>query len=267
MRRRAVIDEVERDALDKVRWDREADADAAGLRTHARPCTGDRDVDADDLAVLVEERAARIAWVDGRVGLDDREVDVRLLRGRRRLLLVVTALARELPEVERAAATVAVGRLVRVVVRRGGGGHRDAAVERAHDAVGDSVGEPEGCADRDGQVADVERARVRELEGLERPIDLDDGEVRDRVRAHELPGEEPTVVGLDADGGMGRLAIECHDVRVRHDVTVLGEDDAGTRSCGVAALHRDRHDRRAGGCCDRRDRRGVGGVVDGDRRR
>ena len=52
-------------ARDHVDWDREADADvAAGARD-------DRGVDADELAVQVDERAAGVAGIDRRVGLNE----------------------------------------------------------------------------------------------------------------------------------------------------------------------------------------------------
>src|SRR5207247_8391410 len=58
------LDELRRDRLDGVDRHREADADvAAGLALDLR-------VDADHPALRVEERPARVALVDGRVGLD-----------------------------------------------------------------------------------------------------------------------------------------------------------------------------------------------------
>ena len=63
--RMAVFLQLRDDVLRHVRRDREADADRpAGRRV-------DRRVDADHLAVHVEQRAARVAAVDRRVGLDE----------------------------------------------------------------------------------------------------------------------------------------------------------------------------------------------------
>ena len=63
---------------------------------------GDRDVHADHVALRVEQRAAGVARVDRRVGLQHRQVDVLGLRlGLRE---PAAAAAAEVPEVERAAA-------------------------------------------------------------------------------------------------------------------------------------------------------------------
>ena len=68
---RQVLRAVRSCALDErlrvVDGDREADADAAGAATRSGR---DRAVDADDLAGHVEQRAAGVALVDRRVGLD-----------------------------------------------------------------------------------------------------------------------------------------------------------------------------------------------------
>ena len=81
-----------------------------------------------------------------------------------------------------AVALVALAGVALGVVGRGRCRRRrdvDAAVERAHDAVGDGAGEPERCADGDRRVADVELVGVGELErGEARCVDqLDHGEV------------------------------------------------------------------------------------------
>src|SRR5213078_5297454 len=63
--------ELREDGFGEVDWNREADPDrATRLRDH-------RGVDPDGLALGVDERAAAVARVDGRVGLD--EVIVRSL--------------------------------------------------------------------------------------------------------------------------------------------------------------------------------------------
>ena len=59
--------ERRQDLLDGVHRDRERDADVALAATGG----GDLRVDADDLAVAVEQRTAGVAGVDRRVGLDD----------------------------------------------------------------------------------------------------------------------------------------------------------------------------------------------------
>src|SRR6185436_2662804 len=61
----ALLDELARDVLDRVDRDGEADADIpTGLGLDLR-------VHADDVAVRVQEGAARVSMVDGGVCLDD----------------------------------------------------------------------------------------------------------------------------------------------------------------------------------------------------
>src|SRR5581483_5527975 len=62
----AALDEIARDTAHRVDGNGEAETDAAAVRAG----TENRGVDADKLAVLVGERAAGVAPVDGRVGLD-----------------------------------------------------------------------------------------------------------------------------------------------------------------------------------------------------
>ena len=62
---RAVLDQGSLDVLDEVRGDGQADA----LETAAAAL--DRRVDADHLAVHVDERPAAVAGIDGRVGLQE----------------------------------------------------------------------------------------------------------------------------------------------------------------------------------------------------
>ena len=62
---RAALDQLRRDIHGHVDRDREADSFAAA------GTAGDRRVDADDLALEVHERAAAVAGIDGRVGLQE----------------------------------------------------------------------------------------------------------------------------------------------------------------------------------------------------
>ena len=100
------------------------DADVAALAGQAAADGGDRGVDADDLALEVDQRPAGVAGVDGGVGLD--RVDVGAVA---------------------AAALVA-------------GGHRP--VLRADDAAGDGAGQAQRRADRHDRVADDDRVGVAE---------------------------------------------------------------------------------------------------------
>ena len=75
-------DQLRDDLLHRVGRHREADADVAGRAVRRR----DLRVDADHLRLVVEQRAARVAGVDGRVGLDD-VVDREAVRRRDRALL------------------------------------------------------------------------------------------------------------------------------------------------------------------------------------
>ena len=70
----AVVDQLLDGAAGLVDRDREADADVAALAAEAAADGGDGGVDADDLAVEVDQRAAGVARVDRGVGLD--RVDV-----------------------------------------------------------------------------------------------------------------------------------------------------------------------------------------------
>ena len=148
----------------------------------------------------------------------------------------------EVPEVERAgvavAALTAVAVLLGGVVGYGRRGDLDAAVERADDAVGDGVGEAERRADGDRLVADVEVAGVGELDRLQPAgaLELDDGEVDDRVDADDLGLVELAVVGGHLDGAVGRGALEGDDVGVGEHVAVGAEDDAGSGAARAAAV-------------------------------
>src|SRR5690606_41027338 len=61
----AVLDQLLHDGAGDIRRHREADADVAAGWRH------DRSVDADQAAIHRDQRAARIARIDRRVGLDE----------------------------------------------------------------------------------------------------------------------------------------------------------------------------------------------------
>src|SRR3954453_3228246 len=151
----AAGDQLLRDALDRARRDREADAVAA-----ARVAL-DLGVDADHLAARVEQRPARVAVVDRRIGLDrarDREV-VRGLDG---------------------------------AVQRAHDARGDGVLEAERAADRDGA-----VADLDA-VRVGERQRVKL--GLGR-VDLDDGDVGRRVGADDLRARGLAVGEGDGDRG------------------------------------------------------------------
>src|SRR5690606_22135123 len=121
----------------------------------------DGDVHPDQFTRRVHERPTGVAGVDGGVGLNDGD------RDGRRLGRAAAGLLAEVPEVEWAALAALTLALVAVLLGRVIGHRRrgdlDAAVEGAHDAVGDRVGQPERCTDRYRLIADVEVAGVGEL--------------------------------------------------------------------------------------------------------
>ena len=165
------------DGLGEVDGDGEADAlCGAGLGG----------VDADDLAVAVEQRAAGVAGVDGGVGLDE----VRAAGWRRRLVMSETTMVRSrpltMPEVTDA---------------------RELAQRVAHG---------------DGQLADLERGRVAQLGGRQAGrVDLDEREVGVGVDAGDRAVEGPAVGEHDAD-----LVGVLDDVMVGQDEAVGVDDDA-----------------------------------------
>src|SRR5690606_5667011 len=122
VRRLAVLDDLVRDALGDVRRNREAEADRAALLGRRRVRRRDRDVDADELALVVDERAARVAGVDGGIGLQHGDLD-RLGR----LLLLLLLLARQVEEPGRLPAVVGA-LLGRVALGGGRRGDLDRAV-------------------------------------------------------------------------------------------------------------------------------------------
>ncbi len=129
----------------------------ASLIGTARPeaDAGDGGVDADDAPEAVGQRAAGVARVERRVGLDH-------------VLDQPTGRARA---------------------------GRQRAPERRDDARGDRAGEAHRAADRDHELADAERVRVPELGGSEvARLGADDGEVGERVLADDL-GAQLAAVG------------------------------------------------------------------------
>ena len=77
----------------------------------------------------------------------------------------------------------------------------DAAALRRDDAAGDRVGVgAQRAADRDDQLADLERVRVAERGGRQvRPLDLDDREVGQGVDPVDRAGEDAAVLELDLE--------------------------------------------------------------------
>ena len=115
-----------------------------------RPIAGDRRVDADDPAARVGERAAGVARVERRVGLDD-VLD------------------------EPAGSAVA---------------RRERPAEGADDAGRHAAGEAERVADRDDELADPQPVGVAERRGGELAAGrADDREVRERVATDDLERE------------------------------------------------------------------------------
>jgi hypothetical protein len=109
----------------------------------------DRRVDPDHLAVHVDQRAARVAPVDRRVGLDERLI-------------------------ARQAAAIHVD-------------PQGVPLERRDDARGDTLAQLERGADRHDQLADLEPGAVALGQGLVAGVvDLDHGDVGGLVRAHDL---------------------------------------------------------------------------------
>ena len=139
-------------------------------------CGRDLRVDADHVAAGVEQRAAGVAGVDRRVGLDhlvDRE---------------------------------AVGRL-------------DRAAEAGDDALGGGAVEPERVADRDDEVADLDRARVGESAAPWRLSGRGSGSTVTTARSLEgsTPSTSPSMrVAVLAEAHLHVLG-GADDVRVRDD--------------------------------------------------
>ena len=182
----------------------------------------------DDLAAQVDQRAARVAGVDGRVGLHG--VDVRR------------------------------------VVARVTGRHRPA--QGADDAGGHGRAQPQGRAERDDRFADAERLRGTERGRLQRrralgvqdgqvvdraapddggpvPVavlvdDLDRAVVRDRVRDHVVVGDDVALPVQHEPGPGGGAALP---VELRGDLHRAGQQRLGDRGdrAVVRLERRDRH--------------------------
>src|SRR5690606_14650182 len=121
--------------------------------------------------------------------------------------------------------------------------------------------------DRDDLVADLEGVGVAPLDGCQRGgvVDLDDGEVDDRVEADEGRREDATVGGRDLDEPVGRGPLEGDDVRIGEHVPLLVEDDTRAGAARAARGDVDRDDGVGRLRGDRGDDVGAVGVGDGDR--
>src|SRR5215211_6721228 len=184
----AEVADLDRLALDdgggrpggQVDRDGEADADVAVGGVGAGL---DGVVDADDATPAVGEHAARVARVDGGVGLDD---------------------------------------LAAVEVPVGG----------ADDAGGHGLVEPEGAADGDRELPDLEGVAQGEgRHGQAGAVDLDHGHVVELVGAEDLAGQPGAVVEPDLD-----LVGALDDVGGGHDEAVLVVDEAGAEAAAAADL-------------------------------
>src|SRR4051812_6290435 len=246
--------------LDGVDRDGEAEARAAGRRG-VRTGGVHRGVDADDVAVHVDERAAGVARVQGRVRLD------RLVRRRRRAGVAVELLAAELerPLAVAAALTLPLA-LALALLRRDG----HVAVQGGDDAAGDGAGETLGGADRHDLVADLDAVGVAEgghsqAGGV---LQLDEGEVLLAVGADDLRGVGLAVAGAHLDGGGSG-----DDVVVGDDLAVAGDDHAGAGGLTGVRGGVDLDDARADRLGDPGDRAlgggrhhiGAGAAAGGDR--
>ena len=181
MRRRLPLDDLLGQVDRIVHRDGEPDAGiVAGVGRDQR-------VDADELAVLVDERAAGIAGVDGCVSLDHVGVDRRGVR----LLLAVL---------------VRVGRVV----------HDLRAVRSRHDARRHRLLKAEGAADRHDPFAHRQIVGITQLHGSQprSVLRLDDRDVGAGVGANDV-----RIVFLALDGDLQGVGALDH-VIVRHDVAI-----------------------------------------------
>src|SRR4029450_5146223 len=102
--------------------------------------------------------------------------------------------------------------------------------------------EPEGVADRDGDVADLHRSRVGKPERLHTRwdllrVDADHGKIARRVGANDVRLDR-VAVGSEPEG---TTLPRADDVRIRHDRAVAIDDEA----CSGPTVGPDRHDSRA----------------------
>ena len=187
MGRGLAVDDLLGEVHRVVHRDGEADAGVvAGVRRDQR-------VDADELAVRVDERAAGVTGVDSGVSLDHIRVDGGFARA--------------------------------VAVLIGGGVHDLRTARGRHDAGGNGLLEAERAADGHDPLADDELVGVADLDGRKAAgiLGLDDRDVGAGIAAHDLG-----VVGLARDGDLVRAAA-FYDVVVRDDVAVGGEHDAASQ--------------------------------------
>ncbi len=167
--------------------ERPLDGDRKAEPDRAAAVGEDRGIDADHLAERVGQRPARVAGVDGGIGLDHVEVEPGLPLGRQ--------------DVPASSAHDA-------------GGHRRLGVA---EVIG------VGVAEGHDPFADHELAALAQRHGGEAaPGHLDDRDVGDGVRADEPRGE----LGAVAEGDGDRLG-PGHDVLVGEDDAVAPDDEAG----------------------------------------
>ena len=173
--------------------------EADTLRTHGLGIDGG--VHADDLAGHIDERAAGVAGVDGRIGLD-KALELRL------------------------------GDAV-------GAGLLDAAVLGGDNACRYGLRQREGAADGKNPVSDLCAVGVAEFDGGKRflGIDLDDGDVGVFVDS-DYSGGTAWIAGLV--GIAGELDVDLvgfiDDVVVGDDVAAGVDDEAGTESAAFSAV-------------------------------
>jgi hypothetical protein len=154
-------------------------------------------IDADDATGEIDERPARVARIDRRVGLDPRVVEAGLL----------TALELEDPEI---------------------------AIEARDDAERERARQAERRAHRHHEVADLQRVlrrerRVRDFVDTEfREVELHDREICRRIRANAR-GAATALVRERADQPLRGAG----HVKVRDDDAVLADDDAAAVQRGL----------------------------------
>ncbi len=183
----AVGDELRDDAIDGV--DGDGEGDAGGLIGAA--C--DSGVHADEPAGGVEKRSARVAGVDGGVGLNN----------------------------------VFDGQFSE---------RHDSPAQRADDAGGERLIEPERIADGHHRLADLQVIARAQWNGAELgsgKVDLEDGQVLVGCGADESGVECGLIAKRDSRGNFDAVSAAAqareHDVVIRDDVSFLVPDEA--RSC------------------------------------
>ena len=230
MNRRLAVDNLVGDILGVV--DRNGKAHA---RAGARVALDER-VDAHELTVVVDERAAGVARVDGGIGLNHVGID-----------------------------GVAAGRT-----------HGRGAIQRRHDTGGDRLLVAERRADRHDPLAHVKLGGVTDLDrgklGRVGVLEPNDGEVARGIVAHELSlvggavvhGHHVLVVAIDhvVVGKDVALGIEHH---ARADATRAVRLVSRLRKRAALAAARSRGNGNHGGQCLGRDGLGQRGVLGVDR--